>query len=187
MGSNDPTSGGIKAIETRYAGYRFRSRLEARWAVFFDTLGITWEYEPEGFVVGGTPYLPDFRLNGRTWVEVKGNAADINQSLLCDFTIKADASLLLLGPIPGPGSWSWSQIIGWPSVESANLYRVSFTGAAAGCIVKMEEMPYTSSCSYTIDGNPEEWLKPLPVQPNRERPAYVAARSARFEHGERGR
>ena len=26
----------IKAIETYYKGYRFRSRLEARWAVFFD-------------------------------------------------------------------------------------------------------------------------------------------------------
>jgi len=26
----------IKAIETQYRGYRFRSRLEARWAVFFD-------------------------------------------------------------------------------------------------------------------------------------------------------
>lgn len=26
----------IKAIDTYYKGYRFRSRLEARWAVFFD-------------------------------------------------------------------------------------------------------------------------------------------------------
>lgn len=32
----------IKAIETRYAGCR-RSRLEARWAVVFDTLGFAWE------------------------------------------------------------------------------------------------------------------------------------------------
>lgn len=38
----------IKPIETRYAGCRFRSRLEARWAVFFDALKIEWEYEPEG-------------------------------------------------------------------------------------------------------------------------------------------
>lgn len=42
----------MKPIETRYAGCRFRSRLEARWAVFFDTLGVKWLYEPEGFVVG---------------------------------------------------------------------------------------------------------------------------------------
>jgi len=39
----------IKAIETVYNGYKFRSRLEARWAVFFDALGIEYEYEKEGF------------------------------------------------------------------------------------------------------------------------------------------
>ena len=52
----------IKAIETRYKGYRFRSRLEARWAVFFDALCIEWEYEREGFVLPYGPYLPDFWL-----------------------------------------------------------------------------------------------------------------------------
>jgi len=42
MGREQDTVGGIaviQAIETRYAGYRFRSRLEARWAVFFDNFG----------------------------------------------------------------------------------------------------------------------------------------------------
>lgn len=39
----------MRPIETKYRGYRFRSRLEARWAVFFDTLGLKWWYEPEGF------------------------------------------------------------------------------------------------------------------------------------------
>ena len=53
----------IKAIETEYKGYRFRSRLEARWAVFFDLCGIQWEYEPEGIILSdGTHYLPDFYL-----------------------------------------------------------------------------------------------------------------------------
>ena len=52
----------IKAIETVYNGYRFRSRLEARWAVFFDALGLEYEYEPEGFSLGAGGYLPDFRL-----------------------------------------------------------------------------------------------------------------------------
>lgn len=51
------------AIETEYRGYRFRSRLEARWAVFFDALGIVWEYEFEGFHLdNGSQYLPDFWL-----------------------------------------------------------------------------------------------------------------------------
>ena len=52
----------IKAIETEYNGYKFRSRLEARWAVFFDALGVFYEYEPEGFQIDdSTYYLPDFR------------------------------------------------------------------------------------------------------------------------------
>src|SRR5262245_59468327 len=63
----------IKPIETRYKSYRFRSRLEARWAVFFDSLGVPWEYEPQGFIIGGVPYLPDFWLpRQQTWLEVKG-------------------------------------------------------------------------------------------------------------------
>ena len=43
----------VRAIETRYAGYRFRSRLEARWAVFFQTLGTPWLYEPQGYEIPG--------------------------------------------------------------------------------------------------------------------------------------
>ena len=53
----------IKPIETIYNGYRFRSRLEARWAVFFDALGIKYEYENEGYDLGEAGwYLPDFWL-----------------------------------------------------------------------------------------------------------------------------
>ena len=55
----------MKPIETIYGGYRFRSRLEARWAVFFDALGIKWVYEPEGYDLGRLGYyLPDFWLPG---------------------------------------------------------------------------------------------------------------------------
>lgn len=52
----------IKAIETRYKGYRFRSRLEARWAVFFDALNINYRYEADGYNLHGIHYLPDFQL-----------------------------------------------------------------------------------------------------------------------------
>ena len=63
----------FKAVETVYKGYRFRSRLEARWAIFFDSLGIKWEYEPEGIVLSnGKSYLPDFYLiNFNCYFEVK--------------------------------------------------------------------------------------------------------------------
>lgn len=62
----------IAPISTRYAGHYFRSRTEARWALFFDQLGIEYEYELEGYVIAGLPYLPDFYLpEQRCWVEVK--------------------------------------------------------------------------------------------------------------------
>lgn len=63
----------MKAIETVYNGYRFRSRLEARWAVFFDEAGIKYQYELEGFELdNGQWYLPDFWLPGiEIWVEIK--------------------------------------------------------------------------------------------------------------------
>lgn len=67
----------IKAIETEYKGYKFRSRLEARWAVFFDAAEIEWEYEPEGFTLSnGDYYLPDFFLAKLgIYVEVKPKGA----------------------------------------------------------------------------------------------------------------
>lgn len=53
----------IKPIETQYKSFRFRSRLEARWAVFLDALGLNWIYENEGYNLGvGNYYLPDFWL-----------------------------------------------------------------------------------------------------------------------------
>lgn len=48
----------IKAIPTSYAGVNFRSRLEARWAAFFDLCGWRWDYEP--FDLDG--WAPDFKL-----------------------------------------------------------------------------------------------------------------------------
>lgn len=62
----------MQAIETVYKGYRFRSRLEARWAVFFDYLNLEWEYEKEGFEHGGIKYLPDFYFPAvDRYVEIK--------------------------------------------------------------------------------------------------------------------
>lgn len=65
----------MKSLDTHYRGKKFRSRLEAKYAVFFDQLGIKWVYEPQGYLLSnGECYLPDFWLpnfNGGMWVEVK--------------------------------------------------------------------------------------------------------------------
>lgn len=63
----------ISPIPTFYAGVTFRSRLEARWAVFFDVLDVPWRYEPEGFQCPSGWYLPDFWLpHHKIWLEIKG-------------------------------------------------------------------------------------------------------------------
>jgi hypothetical protein len=64
----------INPIETHYDGYKFRSRLEARWGVYFNALGVRYEYEKEGYDLGTSGwYLPDFWLPARkVWVEIKG-------------------------------------------------------------------------------------------------------------------
>jgi len=57
-------------IPTVYEGYRFRSRVEARWAAFFDLAGWRWWYEPLDL----KGYIPDFVLDlprGPTLIEVK--------------------------------------------------------------------------------------------------------------------
>jgi hypothetical protein len=100
----------LQAIQTAYAGYLFRSRLEARWAVFFDTLGIKWQYEPEGFrLPSGKHYLPDFRLMVKThgeyrplWVEIKPLGGD--SSTLQEFIGQCEAGTrgTVLHDIPDP-------------------------------------------------------------------------------------
>ncbi len=62
----------VQAIETSYDGYKFRSRLEARYAVFLKYLCIKYVYESEGFELPSGRYLPDFWLpEFEMFIEVK--------------------------------------------------------------------------------------------------------------------
>ncbi|NDH69529.1 MAG: hypothetical protein EBY22_16870 [Gammaproteobacteria bacterium] len=53
----------LVAMPAEFDGIKYRSRNEARWAVFFKELGIKFAYEEEGFDLGGgIRYLPDFHI-----------------------------------------------------------------------------------------------------------------------------
>lgn len=100
----------IGAIETSYRGYRFRSRLEARWAVFFDALDIAWKYETEGYEVDGHRYLPDFHLPDLSlWCEVKPHlmfslfAIPVVKDLESNPSSKGWSNQA--EPLPTPGNW----------------------------------------------------------------------------------
>lgn len=100
---------GFKALPTDYAGFTFRSRTEARWAVFFDALHLKWDYEPQGFEFNGERYLPDFWLpHIDSWLEVKGIAPTMEElekaHWLADGT--GHDVLLAIGPPALPnGTW----------------------------------------------------------------------------------
>lgn len=90
----------IKPIETHYKGYRFRSRLEARWAVFFDAANLAWEYEKQGYMVGDIAYLPDFWLPKFGFFEVKPDR-NIDFDFFQKFSDLSDKNIIIAcGNIP---------------------------------------------------------------------------------------
>lgn len=178
---------GIPAIETRYKGYRFRSRLEARWAVFFDALSIEWEYEKEGYDLGEAGwYLPDFWLPSlRCFIEIKprdvcdGNKAAALAEL-------GNHEVYVMCGMPGPDrDYVANSYEGfyytecgedfpyyWCECPRCGAIGIQFDGRA-------ERNHHSPSC--TLDDRHYH---------NTDSPrllsAYARARSARFEHGEHG-
>ncbi len=206
----------MKAIETVYAGCRFRSRLEARWAVFFDQLGISWEYEPEGFEFHGHRYLPDFWLpnagpqwGSGTYVEVKGSDDQLTQDYkrklgwAIDYhsTPLSHHGLLLLGPIPHVAN---REIVGWSHLRWAKgVQHDLVTWDASHSPVRLSKMEQFEGDNCDGDDGIPADTSVLPVfveplqwrrgveswwQPSHPRidAAYDMARSARFEFGESG-
>lgn len=169
----------IQAIETRYKGYRFRSRLEARWAVFFDQLGIDWEYEAQGYELSnGEAYLPDFflpRFNcpRGTYVEVKPDGGDFEKAKR--FAQGSGGGLILLAEgVPDCRSYEIFTGFGADYVEDFRWDVCCFVakylpGGSNGAEYRMffgaEDVDDTAACPLVIA-------------------ASNAAKSARFEHGE---
>jgi hypothetical protein len=93
---------GPRPIPTSFHGFQFRSRLEARWAVLFDSLRIDYWYEPEGFELpDGSRYLPDFYLpQARLYAEVKPDSLTPAEMDKCASLALASGRnvLLLVGP-----------------------------------------------------------------------------------------
>ena len=76
----------MKPIPTIFRGITYRSRLEARWQCFFDSINLSAQYEPEGFVLeSGTCYLPDFWLpQVRMFAEIKPEYLTPSEQFKCE-------------------------------------------------------------------------------------------------------
>lgn len=88
----------IKAIETLYNGYHFRSRLEARYAVLFDHNHIRYEYEKQGYILeDGSTYLPDFWLPDHgLFIEIKGQPLTDDEGMKCAYLSMATKAEVLV-------------------------------------------------------------------------------------------
>jgi hypothetical protein len=96
-----------KAMEVLYSGKVFRSRLEARWAVFLDLCGINWDYEPCHYEIGpDLYYLPDFYLPDHRWPRftVVGQLFQVVGQLF-----------QVVGQLPGFAVGSYWAVHGFPS------------------------------------------------------------------------
>lgn len=215
----------IKAIETYYKGHRFRSRLEARWAVFFDAAGIEYEYEPEGYrLEDGTLYLPDFYLPKEdVHAEVKRDTSDgiaevmekCSKAITWGGPIKA---LVILSDIPegkspDGGMWHFPTVCwrgtnktwGWSfyhddvegvildlSINSVYPYASFYIRekesikAVSDYELRQDSWVYRSICNR----DDKRVIEDIEFQESCNAntfAAFRAARSARFEHGEKPR
>lgn len=193
----------LKAIQTEYKGYKFRSRLEARWAVFFDALGVKWEYEPEGYDLGnGVYYLPDFLLHDVTvnhglfqrhcdiYVEVKGVMSDEDARKIIRFSDLgyedddrsgvSKTAVLVVGNIPEGESmrdliWNMQELAykGTPPYYNFETVDGDYFAAYPGV---------DKYGTFTLFGDDSSYTWSMDEKATER--AYRIARQARFEHGE---
>jgi hypothetical protein len=192
----------LKAIETRYKNYRFRSRLEARWAVFFDAFDVDWEYEVEGYNLGAAGYyLPDFVVCNGLFVEIKPGDATLGDAYTkCEALHKQssrDVLLLKGNPRDHIG-------IVWSSDPDTSLIAAAVfgqcrkcPGLAFGWVSKSgnDSDAAARDAKRAHDFDFDGWhmfgcaprCKGTTITRGREYDAAVdAAMGARFEHGESG-
>jgi hypothetical protein len=167
----------MEPIETEYKGYRFRSRLEARWAVIFDWMDVSWRYEPQGFELPKSGrYLPDFllpdfeailsqttpkRASG-LWIEVKGgDPARDERAKSRELAWESDRPVAILCSVGEDDPSFLYPHHGRQPMESTTVNILSYITA------HNFRQTVFSACLEAED-------------------ALSQARSARFEHGEKG-
>lgn len=168
----------IKAIETEYNGYLFRSRLEARWAVFFDALGIEYHYEPEGFNLSGIRYLPDFFLpQVNMWAEVKPTELTDEEKTKCIRLVEATGKgcLLLIGPPDFKPYWAY--IMDGVDITKGHVENTAMISLWDYALTTdyLHEHRFYCACAGFYEQESDfdnEYIE-----------AIYAARQARFEHG----
>jgi hypothetical protein len=173
----------IKAIETVYNDYRFRSRLEARWAVFFDAAGILYQYEPEGFQLVCGWYLPDFFIpQWDCFIEVKGQSpSDKEKTKAGELCAATGKNVYIVGNTEFDG---YVQTIGFEPYTTDGLestpgcFAPTYSTFIHECLTHGFVIGFTGVNKCTGDLCQFSCRGPILNK------AFAAAKQARFEHGE---
>jgi hypothetical protein len=192
----------MRAIETQYRGYRFRSRLEARWAVFLDTLGGDWRYETEGFEFeDGSRYLPDFWVpcpkfhsgDSGYWLEIKGQPPSAAEIAKCQNLAQYSGHITLLayGDINAEhfGKYSFDPVRSQGRVVSVKVHHSEERDPAIERFFALLKHDPSKEPFYSHWSLAERFWsgqKDGVFDQAAFESALVAARAARFEHGESG-
>lgn len=194
----------LKSIDTRYAGCLFRSRLEARWAVCFDHLGIAWDYEPQGFEVtrritdvgsdGTFRYLPDLWLSDvDCWGEVKGSLDRKEAVRLIDAAASLSSNdgggcgsghdLVVLGPLTN------GQVTGSPI--RLHMHKGDLIASCFWCVTPHRGITIADDTGHISTDVERTLLRGYYCATHAVDTQLIAAldvaRTARFEHGRRPR
>lgn len=174
----------MKAIETRYRGYRFRSRLEARWAVFFETFRVPWEYEPQGFSGNNVAYLPDFLVGGRWHVEVKPGVATPKDLTIekWEIVVRAGGTVLVVFGPPEPIGGKTAGLVFSPDsdgeIDDVRAFSFGECRRCGALCYLTDDGDYSMLCVESCTSERR------PIQDTIYSAAVDKARGARFEHGE---
>jgi hypothetical protein len=169
----------IKPIETGYKGYRFRSRLEARWAVFFTELQIPFRYEFEGFRTSdGSWYLPDFWLpSHHYWIEIKAQEPNEEESRRLVDVVNGTKKrgFIFFGDVWVPNDAIDSAYAFWPGIDGCDgAYWWCECPKCGKLDIQWAGQAQAIDCSCAKDGIGENIDSPRLIG------AYTAARQARF-------
>ena len=101
----------IPSIPTTHNGQRYRSRTEARWAVFFESQAIPFGYEREGYQTEAGWYVPDFTFTAAprlTIFEVKPKPPTHRETgLLATLAKGIQAHVFVAHGPPAPDTVIW--------------------------------------------------------------------------------
>lgn len=139
------------SIPTEYKGIRFRSKLEADWARFFDGQKIKWEYEPTGIYVGDQFTLCDFHLpEVRQWFEVKGVWTEAESEKYLAFADAIDPEDLFVGGPHGLLAGTWD----------GNWEAACAVGCSECGLTRFERLDDERRCRCSkAMGLPNEWTR----------------------------